>query len=62
MHINGNERGKKTADISCNPRVSSQEKIQMNSALVIVFSVFYDTEKSLNHNRPICPTLYLEHI
>lgn len=34
----------------------------MNSALVIVFSVFYDTEKSLNHNRPIHPTLYLEHI
>lgn len=34
----------------------------MNTALVIVFSVFYDTEESLNHNGPICPTLYLEHI
>ena len=34
----------------------------MNSVLIIVFSLFYDTEKSLNHNRPICPTVYLEHI
>lgn len=55
-------KGKKMVDVSYNPRVSSQEKIQMNSALVIVFSLFYDTEKSLNHNRPICSTLYLEHI
>lgn len=35
------------------------KKIQMNSSLIIVLSVFCDTEKYLNHNRSICPIFML---